>query len=672
MKTKMIEGQRDLERETCDLREKLTASEMQTKQLHLEYEKKELGLLGRISALERERASMAAMMKLYEDEKKQNKEIHEYELQLRVNDMKKTIEAIKQENQVEIDRVKRELSAESDAARLLLESERRIFETQIEALKAQLRPVRNHEASTQTLGKDELSATFQKEKAAAALLIHRLEEENSALRRQCEELLKRGDFLETYVSKLKTELQSSLHIREDANRLARENQQLSQELEAALVEIQSRRAEVESLMAEFARMEEVENAQKAKKLQEGKRIMAKTVGGHIKSKQEGQKKFELSLRPNLRTKATEKQARAVPRSNEAQSLGRVGSGSSKMKRARTPPRFANINLESGANSSAARSASSACKEVETRPKNLLSHLAILTSEVVTHEDIQRKTSLVMKGKRSGEGSADVSGAEGCLGKTPEHTILPTTYSDYLRFKQQVGRTSDEVKRMRRENSASLGSRAEAQHTVIPRQKSSIHNIGEITRDLSNVVSQDHSSGNKKGDGELLELLVENKKLEQRLKDIEFRLLESEMKNEELAKDRDKIQNAFEYVVAGTSTGQMKTTRGMMLDGPEGIASKEESSCLNEMKGLVDRIEFENDVPAIFTTANGLNFSICLESFCQEKRSEVSHIIPNCGTMIHPNDPDLVTGRGTALSGTSCDFWRDAHSGVLAPTRLPQS
>jgi hypothetical protein len=64
--------------------------------------------------------------------------------------------------------------------------------------------------------------------------------------------------------------------------------------------------------------------------------------------------------------------------------------------------------------------------------------------------------------------------------------------------------------------------------------------------------------------ELYEMLLENKKLEQKMKEIEVKLIETEMKNSALAKEREKIQNAFDYVLTECKT--VGSTAQLRLSG----------------------------------------------------------------------------------------------------------
>lgn len=94
-------------------------------------------------------------------------------------------------------------------------------------------------------------------------------------------------------------------------------------------------------------------------------------------------------------------------------------------------------------------------------------------------------------------------------------------------------------------------------------------------------SVQHNKPSKNGESQssFFELLIENQKLEQRLKDLESKMVETEIKNEQLNKEKAKIQNAFDYLL---KTESKENTKGCPGVGECGVNTP--GSDLNPQSG----------------------------------------------------------------------------------------
>eukprot|EP01017_Pseudomicrothorax_dubius_P030989 TRINITY_DN3911_c0_g1_i1.p2 TRINITY_DN3911_c0_g1~~TRINITY_DN3911_c0_g1_i1.p2 ORF type:complete len:315 (-),score=115.27 TRINITY_DN3911_c0_g1_i1:1680-2624(-) len=205
VRAKATDSVKQLERETRELKERLTQTELSSKDSVLAYEKKVMMLEQRLATAERERSNLSMMAKLHEEERKQSKELVEYELQMRLSDMRKQIDAIKEETLREAEKAKREYEREIEGLKRLHENERQLMQTRMQMIANQCRvDVLNFEVSTQTECNEQLNPTWEED-------LRRLEESE-----------RRNMLLQSCIQRLRSQLSVAVQAQQSISREVQE------------------------------------------------------------------------------------------------------------------------------------------------------------------------------------------------------------------------------------------------------------------------------------------------------------------------------------------------------------------------------------------------------------------------------------------------------------------
>lgn len=205
MKARMNETVRNLERDNKELRTRNREVEIELTEIRVQTEKKETILQQRIQALEKEKNQLGIMNRLYEEEKKQRRESTESDTSAKLREMKELVESLREEHGRDLQKLHESF-----------DGERQSYESRMKELLSTLKKQQTNalrEIECQTIEPYPAGVS----EAVIASYEARLEKDLESLlneRKAKEEALKRCDYLDAYLTKLKNELQSSLQLSE--------------------------------------------------------------------------------------------------------------------------------------------------------------------------------------------------------------------------------------------------------------------------------------------------------------------------------------------------------------------------------------------------------------------------------------------------------------------------
>lgn len=91
-----------------DLREKLSETELLHKELQLKFEKGNIDMVQSFRDLQNEKSNLEILLKKYEDERKQNRELYDYEMHLKMNELKSMNDKLKEDHRNELENLNAE------------------------------------------------------------------------------------------------------------------------------------------------------------------------------------------------------------------------------------------------------------------------------------------------------------------------------------------------------------------------------------------------------------------------------------------------------------------------------------------------------------------------------------------------------------------------------------
>jgi hypothetical protein len=205
MKSRMNETVRTLELENKELRTRNREVEIELTEIRVQTEKRETILQQKMQALEKEKNQLAIMNRLYEEEKRQWRDASESETAVKLREMKELVESLREEHSKDLQKM-------HDS----FDGERQMYENRVKEVLATLKKEQNHvkrEIECQTIEPYPAGVS----EAVIASYESRIDRSADLLaneRRAKDEALKRCDYLDAYLTKLKNELQSSLALSE--------------------------------------------------------------------------------------------------------------------------------------------------------------------------------------------------------------------------------------------------------------------------------------------------------------------------------------------------------------------------------------------------------------------------------------------------------------------------
>eukprot|EP01017_Pseudomicrothorax_dubius_P042396 TRINITY_DN6914_c0_g1_i6.p1 TRINITY_DN6914_c0_g1~~TRINITY_DN6914_c0_g1_i6.p1 ORF type:complete len:492 (+),score=107.14 TRINITY_DN6914_c0_g1_i6:822-2297(+) len=447
-------------------------------------------------------------------------------------------------------------------------------------------------------------------------------------RSEKEDLIKRSYFLELYIERLTSETGGHTINQNLISNLRIENEALKSQVESLRTENFHNKQIISDLCQEISSLRKPTKSREQSKVLPAETSKVKTLSMHTKGKSQTEfsipnlKKFEMTLRPSLHKRAettihpTWKDGAATRgKSNEIGDTVREFPKRKASRKGKTPPKYANINLEDDSQIHDMKS------KDNLRKQNSVEQMQRVKPSVPLLD-----ITYTQKGRGGPNGTKTFSFPK-------ERKEVPPLQSKNRSRELSVNRpgttsafaSSRGIVKERTLSNDSLYQPKELKMHSVRHNPSVFQDIGE--NDHYSVLLKDggdfsHRQSTEKiimssiGQGSPMqmnesyfEILLENKRMEQKLKEAELKLLEAEIHVVELAKERDKFQNAFDYLVGTTQASRLMRPFIVSLSSEKEQAFKAHSSY------------GKNQSPIVIS--DQMNYSISLESFV-DKQGELNY------------------------------------------------
>ena len=100
--------------------------------MKLQFEKNHLHYNSTFNEIENEKSNLEMVIRRFEEEKRQQKDIMEYEIQLRISELKSNQERLKDEHRKEVEKISREYDKSLKDLRAIYEDEKKISEARLQ------------------------------------------------------------------------------------------------------------------------------------------------------------------------------------------------------------------------------------------------------------------------------------------------------------------------------------------------------------------------------------------------------------------------------------------------------------------------------------------------------------------------------------------------------------
>lgn len=104
----------------------MSETELLYKELQIKFEKGNIDLIQNLKGLQSEKLNLESIVKKFEEEKKQNKELYDYELHLKMNELKNINEKLKEDHRKEIEHLNAEYDKSLRDLKAIYESVRKL------------------------------------------------------------------------------------------------------------------------------------------------------------------------------------------------------------------------------------------------------------------------------------------------------------------------------------------------------------------------------------------------------------------------------------------------------------------------------------------------------------------------------------------------------------------
>jgi len=221
-RTRTNELIKNLESENKKLREGMNENEMRVKELTLHFEKAQLGFNQAANDLDQEKSVLESKVKRLEEERLQHRELSDYEILVKTNELKMGNEREKEEHRKELQKAKETYDKSIQELKITFENERRIMETKMEKMHEYMSKDGNKKETMTT----DLQSKYHKEIQQLKDTINQMKIEHlkevEGLKAQCDQANEKAEKIDAQSKKLKTALKNSQALQEQNSKQLKE------------------------------------------------------------------------------------------------------------------------------------------------------------------------------------------------------------------------------------------------------------------------------------------------------------------------------------------------------------------------------------------------------------------------------------------------------------------
>jgi len=213
---------KNLENENKKLREGMNENEMRVKELTLHFEKAQLGFNQAVNDLDQEKSVLESKVKRLEEERLQHRELSDYEILVKTNELKMGNEREKEEHRKDLQKIKETYDKSIQELKLTFENERRVMETKMEKMQEYMSKDGNKKETMTT----DLQSKYHKEIQQLKDIINQMKtdhaKETEGLKAQCDQANEKAEKVDAQSKKLKTALKNSQALQEQNSKQLKE------------------------------------------------------------------------------------------------------------------------------------------------------------------------------------------------------------------------------------------------------------------------------------------------------------------------------------------------------------------------------------------------------------------------------------------------------------------